>query len=273
MKFPEFSVVMAVYRGDTSEYLEQAVVSLLNQTVMPSEIIIIVDGCVHRDIDTALERYTLDSRIRVLRNEINHGLAYSLNRGISIARYDYIARMDSDDICLPFRFEVQLKYLLLNSLDCVGGQVIEFGNDTNHVLNVRRVPLVHEEIVKQMKWKSAFNHPSVVFKKEVFNRVRGYSTTIFPEDLDFFVRLKLFGCRFGNVPEEVLFFRVGVGYRLMLKRRWGLRYAKNELNLYFNYYKNGFYGLHDFLLVSILKIPMRLIPFFIFKFIYVNFRK
>lgn len=273
MIYPNFSVVMAVYKNDSAKHFEEALESLLQQTILPNEIIIVVDGWIDKNLENAIGKYVENKRVLVIRNDSNRGLAYSLNRGVSVSSTDFIARMDSDDICIPMRFEIQLSYLIENELDCVGGQILEFGKNLNDILYRRLVPITHDAIVNRMKVASAFNHPTVIYKRDAFEKIGGYSVEIFPEDLDFFVRMNLAGYSFGNVSETVLYFRVGADYNEMLRRRWGLDYAKKELKLYINYYRIGFYNFTDLFLAVILKVPLRLLPFFLFKNIYRLSRK
>jgi glycosyltransferase involved in cell wall biosynthesis len=273
MIYPKFSVVMAVYRNDSAKHFEEALESLLKQTIRPSEIILVVDGWIDKILENAIGKFVQNEKVLVIRNDSNKGLAYSLNRGVAAASTDFIARMDSDDICLPMRFEIQLSHLIENQLDCVGGQILEFGKDLNDILYRRLAPITHDAIVNRMKVTSAFNHPTVIYKRDAFEKIGGYSIDIFPEDVDFFVRMNLAGYSFGNVPEIVLYFRVGEDYNEMLRRRWGLDYAIKELKLYKNYYRIGFYNLTDLFLAVILKVPLRLLPFFLFKNIYILSRK
>ena len=125
----KISVVMAVYNGE--KYLRSAIDSILSQTYIDFEFIII-DDCSTDNTANILESYT-DSRIQIIRNEKNLRLPASLNKGLKIAKGKYIARMDADDIAMPDRFEKQVKYLEAHQeVAVIGGsfQVFnEFGKD------------------------------------------------------------------------------------------------------------------------------------------------
>lgn len=268
MVYDKISVVMSVYKKDKANYFSSAVLSLLSQTYLPEEIVIVVDGEVTNEVNSLLNSYSKNSIIKIVRLKENTGLANALNVGIKNASYPLIARMDSDDICFNDRFEKQIKFLNEFDLDIVGGQIVEFGKDIHEVISYRMVPCGHSEIVKLLKFRSPFSHPSILFKKEVFDVLKGYDLSIFPEDYDFFVRAYLANFKFGNIPDQVLWFRLGENKSDAISRRWGLAYAKNEFNLYRKFLNMNFYNYSDFFKVVLLKLPIRILPFFMFKFIY-----
>jgi glycosyltransferase involved in cell wall biosynthesis len=264
----EISVVMSVYKNDNKTFFKEAVESLLLQTYLPSEIIIVVDGFVNKEIDTLFVEFSSNTLIKIVRLAKNNGLANALNVGIQEAKYPLIARMDSDDICFKDRFEKQIKYIVKGNLDMVGGQIIEFGKDIEDIVSERKVPIRHQEMVRFMKLRSPFSHPTIIFKKTVFLTLGGYDITIFPEDYDFFVRAYLKGFKFGNVDQNILWFRLGEDRINTIKRRWGKTYAINEYRLYKKFLKLGFFNYSDFFKAVVLKIPLRILPFSIYKFIY-----
>lgn len=267
----KISVVLAVYIKDNLVFLKESIQSLLDQTFQASEIIIVVDGIINEDVTIYLDYLAInDDLFNVIKLPENKGLANALNIGVKAAKYNLIARMDADDICFPDRFEKQVKYINKESLDIVGGQIIEFGKDINDVISERNVPLLHNDIVSFLKFRSPFSHPTILFTKNVFNSVNGYSVTIFPEDYDFFVRAFLGGFKFGNIEDNVLWFRLGANYSDAIKRRWGLKYAINEFKLYVHFLILGFYNFKDFLKAVLFKIPLRVTPFFIYKYLYFN---
>jgi glycosyltransferase involved in cell wall biosynthesis len=264
----KISVVMSVYKNDNVTFFSDAIQSVLKQSFIPSEIIIVVDGWVNKDIDALLDKYSSDPLFLIIRLKENRGLANALNIGVSAAKYDLIARMDSDDICFKSRFEKQVKALNEYDLDIVGGQIIEFGKDISDVISRRIVPCEHSEMVKLLKFRSPFSHPTIIFKRNVFDVLKGYDSSIFPEDYDFFVRAFMSNFKFGNVPDEVLWFRLGENKSDAIKRRWGIMYAKNEFKLYKKFLNIKFFNYYDFFKAVSLKIPIRLLPFFMFKFVY-----
>lgn len=266
----KIAVLMSVYKNDNQADLEIAVNSVLKQTYRDFNLHIQCDGPIADDCKKYLDSIE-DKRVYVYERNQNHGLAYSLNELLDRVvkmDYEYFARMDADDICFEDRFEKQIKYIEANDLDIVGGQIIEFGKDIDEVVSERIVPCEHNEMVALMKVRSPFSHPTILIRKRVIEVIKGYSYTIFPEDYDFFVRAYMNGFKFGNLPDKVLWFRLGADLSAAIKRRWGWKYAKNEYKLYRNFLKMGYYNLGDFIKVIIFKLPLRLVPFSVFKFIY-----
>ncbi|UTN04627.1 glycosyltransferase [Flavobacterium bizetiae] len=271
----EFSVLMAVYNKEIPEFLEKSIESLLNQTFVPNEIVLVKDGELTEGLDSVIHYY--EKKYPYIFNVVslakNKGLANALNEGMRVVRNSIVARMDSDDICFFNRFEIQMDYLIDNNLDIVGGQIIEFSKEIEDVISIRQVPLFHKEIVEFMKFRSPFSHPTIMFKKEAFDAINGYDTTIFPEDYDFFVRAYMAGFMFGNVKENVLYFRLGENLSEAIRRRWGIKYAINEVKLYRKFLKIDFFTYIEFTKVLLFKIPLRVLPFKLYSYIYFKFSR
>jgi glycosyltransferase involved in cell wall biosynthesis len=266
-----FSVLMSLYKFDNSSYLEAALESIwFSQTLKPSQIVLIQDGPVNQELRFVIKKYKslIGGVFEEYVLEQNEGLASALNKGLKYCKYNLVARMDSDDICFPDRFEKQIAFFAKHDVDILGGQLLEFGKDIDDVISQRHVPLQHHDIVSFMKYRSPFSHPSIMIKKSVYEALDGYDASIFPEDYDFFVRAYLKGFKFANLEDTVLWFRMGEDRSKAIKRRWGFLYAKNEFRLYKKFYNLGFYNTVTFLKVVLFKIPIRLLPFPIYKFIY-----
>lgn len=266
---PKFSVVMSVYKKDKVKFLNQAIDSLLQQTLKPAEIIVVVDGFVSKNIlkylDTVSEAH---SQIQIIYFKKNKGLATALNTGIKASKYNIIARMDADDICYLDRFENQIPYFIDSGVDVLGGQMSEFIDSKSNIVSERKVPLSHKDICKRIKWLNPFSHPTMIFKRNVFDTLNGYNTNMFPEDYDFFVRAYINGFSLANVKQNVVFFRLGDADNSMYNRRRGIDFMKKEYRLYKNFKKLGFYNWFEFLFFSTLKLPVRLLPKAPFKYVY-----
>ncbi|AUC85231.1 amylovoran biosynthesis protein AmsE [Polaribacter sp. ALD11] len=277
MIIPEFSVLITVYNKENPVFFKQALDSITSkQTIKPSQIVIVKDGPLTEQLDGLINKYVnkYGSLFHIISLEKNMKQGYAANAGGKECQFDLIARMDADDIAFPDRFERQIKYLIKNNLDIVGGQIIEFKNVKEEVVSVRKVPEKHVDIVKMMKYKMPLSNPTVIFRKEVFDTINGYDPKSIPEDYDFFVRACQKGFIFGNVPFNVLWFRLGSDKDQALRRRHGGNYAKNEYKMYKKFYKIGYYSFYEFLKVILIKIPIRLLPFKLFKFLYYKlFRK
>jgi glycosyltransferase involved in cell wall biosynthesis len=267
----EFSVLITVYGADNPKFFKEAMNSIwFTQSLQPSQIVLVQDGPVCREVSSIITCYKkiLGEKLTFFELKINAGLAFALNEGFKLVKYSLIARMDSDDISLPDRFQKQIDYITKNDVDIVGGQILEFGKDINDVFSKRLVPLDHDDIVSFMKFRSPFSHPTIMFKKQVVEDLQGYSTTLFPEDYEFFVRAYLKGYKFANLSDNLLYFRIGENRAQSLKRRRGIKYAKNELRLLWQFYKLGFHKKSTFIQACLMRLPIRLLPLSLVKFIY-----
>lgn len=156
----KISVVMPVYNAEN--YLKEAIDSILNQTFIDFELIIINDGSTDSS-DGIISGYT-DPRIVYLKNEGNRGLVYTLNRGFSLARGEYIARMDSDDIAMPDRFVKQIEYLEKNASVGICAMGIE---QIGELGGVRYFSERSEEIAVDLLFQCALCHPTVMIRKSM----------------------------------------------------------------------------------------------------------
>lgn len=197
---------------------------------MPDEVILVVDGPVSNEIDNVIKNYQKKYIfLRVIRLEENGGLGNALKIATESAKYNLIARMDSDDISLPNRFEEQLKYFMLHpTIDVVGGDIEEFINDESNIVGRRRVPQKNDEIREYMKKRCAFNHMSVMYKKTTIQAVGGYQDWFWNEDYFLWIRMWLNNAEFANTGTTLVKVRVG---KEMYQRRGGNKYFQSEKKL------------------------------------------
>jgi len=169
--YPKISVIMSVF--NIKEYVVESIESILNQTFKHFEFIIIDDGS--SDKTREILKSLKDSRIRLIFNEKNIGLTKSLNKALKLARGEYIARQDGDDISLPQRFERQLEFLDKNPEIKVIGTFGYSIDKKGEILRKETFPVYPEEIKKNLIIKNPFLHPSILIKKEVLQEVGGYN--------------------------------------------------------------------------------------------------
>lgn len=224
---PKVSVIMGVYNTKCKEYLEESLNSILNQTYKDFELIICDDGSTNDCIKWAKEIVKDDKRVIFIKNNSNKGLAYTLNHCLNIAKGEYIARMDDDDISHLDRFEKQINYLKNNNVDLVSNNMNVF--DENGVYNTLKYP---PHITKNdFLFNSPIVHPSIMAKKSAFDIADGYKDskeTIRVEDYDLFMRMFAKGIKM-DVIQEVLFdYRDD---RENTKRRKKYKYRINEFKV------------------------------------------
>ena len=223
----QFSVLMSVYIKENPIFLKDAIESIQNQTMKPSEIILVEDGPLTPELYQVLDQVEAESEIPVKRCplEENQGLGLALRYGVLQCQYDIIARMDTDDIAVPDRFEQQIHLMEQENLDLLGGHIAEFIDNPKEVVSYRRVPTQHADIVAYQRMRSAFNHMTVMFKKNMVLKAGNYEDGLYMEDDLLWLNMIAAGARTGNVDQILCRVRVGAG---MFERRGGLRY----LNLY-----------------------------------------
>lgn len=220
----QFSVLMSVYYKDNPQWLKQAVESVLNNTVKPNQIVLVVDGQIPNELEQILTQY--QQHLDILRLEKNSGLGIALQQGLLKCKYPLVARMDSDDISLPRRFELQLKEFENNpNLTIVGGYIQEFDSQTNEQTSIRKVPLEDNKIKQYVKTRSPFNHPSVMLKKDDILNVGNYQTFYQMEDYYLWARLVKANFQMKNIPEILLNFRTD---KNMFARRGSYKYFKSN---------------------------------------------
>ena len=203
---PLVSVIMPVFNAGL--VLNQAVASVLAQTLTDFELIIIddssTDGC------TDFLRANVDVRIRHLRNDQNLGAANSRNRAISLARGQFVAVADADDLLLPYRLAVQTSMMKEHpELSVVSGAHRTF-SESSRVPNHESTPLIsHTGISLALRWGPSFAHGTVLARTKVLLAAGGYRRDFEPtEDYDLYSRLLSAGHRFGAVSEVVLLYRI-----------------------------------------------------------------
>lgn len=228
----QFSVIMSVYRNDKPEFVARALESItVLQTRKPNEVVLVVDGPVPDGLSELIGRYTADSPelYNIIWLPENKGLGNALRIGVSAAKYEIIARMDSDDLSLPDRFERQIAYMETNpQCDLLGGQISEFIDDESNSVGKRIVPCRHEDILALLKGRCPFNHMSVMALRSRIIAVGNYLDWHFNEDYYLWIRMAEAGCRFANLPDVLVNVRVG---KDMYARRGGWKYFRSEEGL------------------------------------------
>lgn len=252
-----FSVLMSLYYKDNPVWLKQAIDSVLSNTVKPDQIVLVVDGPIPNELEKILNEYK--NFLDTLRLEKNSGLGIALQQGLLKCKYPLVARMDSDDISLSGRFELQLKEFERNpNLTIVGGYIREFDSHNGKAISVRKVPLEDDKIKKYIKTRSPFNHPTVMFKKEDVLKAGNYQTFYQMEDYYLWVRLVKANYQMKNIPEFLLDFRTDSE---MFTRRGGYKYFKSNKELLKQMLKMGIINYPHYLFnVTIRFIAQVLMP-------------
>ena len=264
----KFTVVMSVYISDSPVYFVDAVNSLLNQTRLPDEIIIMVDGPVDNNLNEVIEMYASNAYIKIIRLKENIGLALSRKKAIKHATNEVIAVMDSDDVSVSNRFEKQLPLIVNENAGVVGGWIEEFVNEPRDKGKVRKTPINHKEIFSFGKWRNPINHVTLMFTKEAYDSVDGYSSVRHSEDWDMISRMLIKGIIIKNIPEVLVHVRAGDE---MIQRRRDISQLKGEMKLFIKMYRIGYINFMHLFGNIFIRVILRSLPKFITKFTYNSF--
>ena len=241
----KFSVSMCVYIKDNPEWFKTAVESILNQTVKPSEVVLVVDGPVNAQLDAVITHYENNPIFRVVRLSENVGHGKARRAGLTHCRYELVALMDADDISASNRFEKQLEMFEADeSLAIVGSNITEFVEEPDNVVGARVVETDDAAIKADMKVRCPMNQMTVMFKKSIVDKVGGYLDWYCDEDYYLWLRMYLDGARFANLPDYLVNVRVG---KEMYQRRGGKKYFLSEAKLQKYMYDNKVIGFIDFI--------------------------
>lgn len=206
-----FSVIMSLYYKEKPYYLVKALSSIWEQqTLKPNEIILIIDGKITEELEEIVSRYKdiIGDSLIIERLPKNVGLASALNIAIKLSRFDYIARMDTDDISEPDRFNKQFSYLIKNpDISVLGSYAITI-TENDEKKKLLKVPIEDNEI-RKLVWTCPFIHPTVMLKKDKIIEVGGYNPNAGPrqDDYDLWFRCAFAQLQFANLEEPLLLYR------------------------------------------------------------------
>lgn len=226
----KISVLMSVYTKEKPEYLKCSIESILNQTRMPEQIVIIKDGPLTNVLEEILQKYKnqYSDLIEIYELKENKGLGNALQYGIEKCKFEYIARQDSDDVSPKYRFKEQMKVLEQNeNIDILGGYIEEYDENMKKLLSIRKVPLEMSDIREYIKKQCPFNHGTVIMKKQAILDSGNYNNTKL-EDYDLWARMFISGCCMKNIPVILGKNRTG---KSMYKRRSGIKQIKKVLEI------------------------------------------
>ncbi|MEE0956036.1 MAG: glycosyltransferase [Eubacterium sp.] len=254
----KYSVLMSVYEKEKPEYLEQSILSILQQTIKTDDFVLVCDGPLTENLEKVLKRYR--DHLHIFRLNHNKGLGTALNAGLTECKNELVARMDSDDISLPDRCEKQLKaFEKAPQTSILSGTVLEF-NDTESekILGRREVPGSNNEIKKYLRRRNPFNHPAVMFRRDDVIKSGGYRDK-FPlfEDYDLWVRMLKRGYQGANLKDPLVKMRTTPG---TYERRGGFEYARVMLDFHRYIRKMGMSTWVDFLCADLPHAIVCIIP-------------
>lgn len=268
----KFSALMSIYAKEKPEYLDAALRSLVTQTRVPDEVVLVKDGPLTLELDSIINKYTAhpdyDSRFKIISLKENVGLGLALNAGIEACSYELIARADSDDISLSNRFEQQLSYMEKHpNTKIISSNIQEYSEDMKQKLAIRSVPEEDADIKKFVRRRNPFNHMAVMYRKSAIQAVGNYEHCPYFEDYYLWCKVMGQGGEFYNFQEPLVHARTGES---MIERRGGLGYAKNILHFQALAKQTGAMRYSDIIVNLGIRIPVALVPQKLRKFIYMK---
>jgi len=256
----KFSVLLSVYHKENPSWFSDALESIWDkQSLRPNQVVLVKDG----PLTMELENVIIDFSVRcpvltIVPLEKNGGLGNALNIGIRHCRYELVARMDTDDISHADRFEKQMEFMAAHvDVDVMSSWIQEFSIREGQRINgkIKKVPQTQDTLYKYGKLRCPINHPTCVYRKAKVISSGGYG--IFPEDYYLWSRMMVSGCRFYNIQESLLDFRVNPD---VFKRRGGWSYFIAEYKCQKYMWKIGYLSFLNFIRNCSIRFFVRIIP-------------
>ncbi|KQB84454.1 glycosyltransferase [Corynebacterium oculi] len=255
-------VLITLYRGSDPAHVRACLDSLAAQTRPADHVVLVEDGPVLPQVEEIIRAFVAAQaprfRVQVLRLPRNLGSGLASAEGMTVMEEDLIARLDSDDIAAPTRFEVQCEFLDRHpEIDVLGTSLAEFEVSPQEVTAVRRLPENHADIARYARINSPVNNPSVMMRASAIRRAGGYRHVHFMEDYDLYARALATGARFHNLPEPLTYFRVSPA---QLKRRTGSEMFAAELQMQRRLVSYGLIGKPRAVMNFVARSAYRLLP-------------
>lgn len=266
------AVILSVYKNDNYPLFSECINSLLEQQFHGTfDLWVQFDGKVESEIETYLTAQN-KGNIYINKRDKNKGLAKSLNellQKVLVKNYEYIMRMDADDISMPGRMQKQIEYMEQHAdIDCLGTWAIEIDNHGKEYYR-KQMPVSHEECLQLFKKRDCLIHPSVMFRRTYFEKAGLYpEDTYFGEDTIMWAKGFKAGCQFANLPEYLLKFRLDDHF---FERRRGWKHARSIWSLRCRVNKMLGFGVMSYLYAMMYAVA-KLMPKTILNSIYKTFR-
>jgi glycosyltransferase involved in cell wall biosynthesis len=262
----KLSVILSLYEKNSPALLQESLDSIINQTRKADEIVLVENGPLTEELYTIVGDFINKAQnVKVIKFNENHVFATALNAAIQICGGDYIARMDTDDISLEYRFEEQLCYMEAHpEVDCLGTWAYEIGAK-GELFYKKKMPVSHEECYEFFKKRDCFIHPTVMFRRSYFEKAGLYpEDTYFGEDTVMWAQGFANGCIFANLPSFVFKYRLDDDF---FNRRRGWKHAKSILQLRWRVNKMLHYPLVTYF-YALGYAMAKLMPEFVLSIIY-----
>ena len=241
---------MSVYKKENPLFLRESIQSMLEQTKKPDEFILVEDGPLSEELYGVIDYFKnkYNKLFHIIKLEKNVGLGLALSIGVKKAKYNYIARMDSDDISINTRIEKEInEFIKDDTLTLVGSNADEFVGEINNIVSHVVLPEGHDEILKFNKRRAPFRHPSIIFKKQDILNVGNYRNYNPFEDYDLYNRILCKGYKCKNIQEPLIYVRTSPDF---YKRRSGIKYGAIMAKFRWEQYRMGMTNFFEFVIYT-----------------------
>ena len=259
-ELPEYSVMMSVYDQELPENLNESLESMLMQSYPPSDFVLVCDGKLTNELNIIAKSFQDEYKtiFRIIQINENVGVGKAYNIGIEACKCDYIVKMDSDDISMTNRCLKQMALFAVQpELDIVGTFVEEFDSETGKTVSVKKVPVLHDDIVEFAKRRNPFNRQTVAIRKEKAVSIGGYSDLKLCEDYEFSARMIRNGAKCQNIPEVLVRYRINEN---TVDVRKSSKHTKAFIRVRWIIFRAGDTSFRDFLIPCMTQIALFILP-------------
>lgn len=270
-----YTGLMSVYARENPTLFENALTSILNQTIRPDYFLLVKDGMLTDELENTI-KMAKDKfehrgiRFIQLQNKQNLGLGASLNRGLMACPTEFVARFDSDDVNIDLRMEKTMNAFRENPrLVIVGSQIFEFNTDESHPLDVKNVPTSNDDIKRCSVKRNPFNHMSVTFRKSVISKVGGYIDV--PLFEDYFLWIRVIHSKYPVLNLDDILVKAHVD-GCFTSKRGGFHYLLKEINFQNLLLKGHYIGIFQYVYNVVVRGSIRILPSKVLRLIYLHLR-
>lgn len=250
MSYPAYSVLLSVSNAEKKERLAVALDSMLNQTVKPSEIVLVQDGALTDELHATINKYKEEQPdlFKILSMPSKVGIGWALRLGVQACSHGFIACMDSDGYSIPTRIEEEFDAMFENKVDMVGSNVNEFVDSTENVVARRMFPETPERIYKCAKKRMPMSHASVLFKKRMVVVCGNYENCTMAEDFALLIRLLNICAKGYNIQKPLVYKRLSEEF---YRQHSGWDYFRAMILFNKKFYRTGWFSYRDYVTRSV----------------------
>ncbi len=267
MNFPAYSVLLSVCNADKPEWLSIALDSMLNQTIKPDEIVIVLNGPLDESLCAAINRYKEEKPgvFKILPLPCNMSLGSVIRQGMIACSNGFVAYTDADGYSAQSRIEEEFEALFVNKADFVGANVNEFSESVDNIACCRVFPESPEEIYRFAKRKMPMAFSSALLKKRMVLACFDYEDCIMAEDYALFIDLLSFCAKGYNVQKPLVYKRLSED---CYKDRGSWEYVRAMRRFNEKFFKRGWFRYRDYFFRSMVNEIVFMMPRFVKTFVY-----